>query len=98
MPATTRHRCKCHLPLTRPIDQPSWIPSRDPEPPAQVTVVVLHKQDPAFLRMVRVEGGWHTRGFAASHQDITPPERWETVGFCWAGTEHPVVAGPDEQP
>lgn len=85
-------RCKCFLSFVRPTDQPSWIPSSDPEPPAQVTVVVLHEQDPEILRKVRVAGGWRTRGIAAAHQDITPPDEWKTVGLCWAGNEHPVVA------
>jgi len=96
MPANGR--CKCFLSVTRPADQPSWIPSQDPEPPAHVTVVVLHEQDPVLLRMVRVRDGWHTRGALASHHEITPPEPWATVGYCWAGTEQPVVAAPDEQP
>jgi hypothetical protein len=97
MPANGR--CQCFLSLTPPTDRTSWIPSSDPEPPAQeVTVVVLHEQDPRILRKVRVRGGWHTRGAAASLQDITPPEPWENVGLCWAGNEHPVVAAPDAQP
>jgi len=98
MSGTKSQHCDCHLQLAPPTDRPSWIPSRDPEPPAQVTVVVLYQQDPAVLRKVRVIGGWHTRGAAASHHEITPPEKWETVGYCWAGTEHPVIAAPDAQP
>jgi len=91
MSATNGH-CPCRLPLTRPADRSTyWIASTDPEPPARVTVVVLHTQDPALLRMVRVKDGWHTRGAAASHWEITPPEKWETVGICRAGNEHPVV-------
>ena len=90
MVATTRE-CPCYLPLNPPADEPVMIPSRDPEPGPEVKIVALWGQNPAVLRMERVATGWHTRGAAASHHEITPPEPWETVGFCYRGAEHPVV-------
>jgi hypothetical protein len=88
--------CRCHLPLARPKDRPSWLPSRDPEPPPSVRCVAFHGQDPLVLRMERVQvdgrTAWHTVGAAASHREITPPERWgPELALCWRRQEHPVV-------
>jgi len=83
--------CRCNLPLAPPDNRPYWRPMLDPEPNDSVTTVVLYGQHPDFLRMVRVPGGWHTRGAAASHADLTPPEPWITVGRCYAGRQHAVV-------
>lgn len=88
--------CSCFLPLDPPDDQPFWIPSQDPEPGPEVTIVARYMQNPAVLRLERRDLGdgrtaWKELGAAASHHEITPPEEWATVGLCWQKTEHPVV-------
>lgn len=89
--------CRCHLPLDRPRDRPSWLPSRDPEPPPKVRCIAIHGQDPRVLRMERVdlEGrtAWLTVGAAAAaDRNITPPEVWgPELAWCWRKQEHPVV-------
>ncbi len=82
--------CRCHLPLGPPLER-HWLPWRDPEPELTVLAVALHGQDPAFLRRVRVPGGWHGQGLGAAHPDVTPPRLWADIGRCWDGVEHPVV-------
>ncbi|MGI9002936.1 MAG: hypothetical protein ACR2GH_14960 [Pseudonocardia sp.] len=82
--------CRCHRPLTAP-DGQHWWPHRDPEPGPEVRVVVLWGDEPAFLRSVRVDGGWHAHGFATPRLDPTPPQPWTVTGRCWAGVHHPVV-------
>ncbi len=54
--------CRCHLPVDPPLDLPHWWPCRDPEPAKHVVAVAMYGQQPAFLRRVRVPGGWHTQG------------------------------------
>ncbi|MGI9001268.1 MAG: hypothetical protein ACR2GH_06335 [Pseudonocardia sp.] len=70
---------------------PHWWASRDPEPGPEVLAVALLGRDPGFLRSVRVLGGWHTRGAAATYADLALPEPWAQVGCCWDGVEHPVL-------
>jgi len=96
MVAETTRECTCWLPLDPPADQRFWWPSRDPEPPSDVTIVALYMQNPAVLRMERRDmgdgrTGWKVLGAAASHHEVTPPEEWATVGICWRKIEHPVV-------
>ncbi len=83
-------RCRCN----RAVDPPSgqhWQPHRDPEPGPNVRVVVLCGDEPGFLRMVRVPGGWHRQGAATSYSDRTPPVPWSDTGQCWAGVQHSVL-------
>jgi hypothetical protein len=81
--------CRCHREFASP--EWHWLPLRDPEPGTEVRAVVLYGDDPAFLRVVRVPGGWHGQGAAAPHPELTAPEPWAGVGRCWAGAQHPVV-------
>lgn len=82
--------CRCHLPLTTPPGR-HWRPENDREPDTAVRVVACYGQSPAMLHLVRVPGGWHTRGVAANHTDVSPPVPWSRTGNCWAGRRHPVV-------
>jgi len=82
--------CRCHLPLDPPFDR-HWLPWRDPEPDSLVLAVALYGHDPAFLRRVRVTGGWHGQGSGSNHPQCTPPKPWADTGRCWAGEQHPVV-------
>jgi hypothetical protein len=82
-------RCRCHRPFTT--NEHCWWPLRDPEPGPQVQVVVLVGDDPGFLRMERVPGGWHGRGAGAPHPELTGPEPWSAVGRCWDRRQHPVL-------
>lgn len=82
--------CRCGLPVDEPAE-PHWWPSRDPEPNADVLAVVQHGQSTVAMHWVRRTGGWVTRGYFAVHPDHTPPRPWDRVGWCWAGTEHPVI-------
>ncbi len=82
--------CRCHLPLDPPFDR-HWLPWRDPEPELAVLTVALYGHDPAFLRRVRVPGGWLSQGSGACHPGCIPPNQWQDIGWCWAGVQHPVV-------
>ncbi len=82
--------CRCHRTLDPP-GGPHWQPHSVPEPGPDVRVVVLCGDDPGFLRMVRVPGGWHRQGAATSYSDCTPPIPWSDAGRCWAGAQHPVL-------
>ena len=53
--------------------------------------VALHGQDPRFLRRIRVQGGWRSRGLGAAHPDATPPAHWAEIGQRWAGEQHVVI-------
>lgn len=83
-------RCRCHRSLEPPSGQ-HWLPHSDPEPGPDIRVVVLCGDEPGFLRMVRVPGGWHRQGAATSYSDYTSPVPWSDAGRCWAGAEHPVL-------
>jgi len=61
-------------------------------------MIVLNGDDPQSMRIMRVPGGWHAQGTAASHPELTAPEPWTEVGLCWAGREHPVVDATNYQP
>ncbi|MGH3567177.1 MAG: hypothetical protein ACRDRH_14330 [Pseudonocardia sp.] len=74
-----------------PPDGRHWWPYRDAEPGPEVGVVVLYGDEPGFLRMERVDGGWHSQGVAAPYPELTPPQPWAATGRCWAGAAHPVM-------
>ena len=64
----------------------------DPGPP--VTAVVVHGDQPALRRWVRMEGAkWSQYGSMVNfYADLTPPVGWPQIGECWAGEQHAVVA------
>jgi hypothetical protein len=76
--------------MNLPDDQAGWLPSVNPAPRG-LTAIARYGQDPAQLRAVRVDDGWRLGGSA---QGVEPPSvfRWERVGICAEGVEHPVVA------
>jgi len=82
--------CRCHRPLDAPPGS-HWWPHRDPAPDERVQAVAIYRENPAFLRRVRVSGGWKTEGAGACHTAHTPPRPWAETGRCWAGTNHAVV-------
>jgi hypothetical protein len=82
-------QCRCHRPFET--DGRCWWPLRDPEPDSGVRVVVVVGDDPSYLRMQRVPGGWHGQGAAATHPELTAAKPWSAVGRCWDGRQHPVI-------
>ncbi|HZD14069.1 MAG TPA: hypothetical protein VE196_02840 [Pseudonocardiaceae bacterium] len=84
-------KCNCGLPFDPPSEGDYYWPSIE-SPDADVSTVVRYTEHPTYRRAVRADGGWIERG--ASVEGTGTPELipWGRVGFCWAGTEHPVVA------
>ena len=86
-------KCRCHLPIKPPASKTYWwLPHLEDEPEDWLRAVARFGEDPRLRRAIRTPTGWiERRPLVAYYEDRTPPMPWWKVGYCWAGTAHPVV-------
>jgi len=85
---------RCGLPTSPPTGVTSWHTYRDADPGLAVAAVVVHGDQPALRRWVRVEGSkWSQHGSMVNYYaELTPLTGWPEIGECWAGEQHAVIA------
>ncbi|HTF47545.1 MAG TPA: hypothetical protein VK735_08870 [Pseudonocardia sp.] len=67
-------RCRCGLPTSPPTGVTFWHPYRDADPGPEVTTVVVHGDEPALRRWVRVDGAkWSQHGSMVNYYAVLTP-------------------------
>ena len=86
-------KCDCGLPLDPPAEGDYYWAAIEPPDDDLLSTVVRYGEHPTYRRAVRVPAGWMMRGTSVERPgrpDVIL--RWNRVGMCSVGTEHPVVA------